>query len=183
MPQLAKRVGRAKPSAIMVVAEKAKKLKADGRDIISFSIGVPNFLPGPHVYDAVRSSLDKDSGQYGSNRGDTKLLDAFLAHIEGVGLTGYGHDNLVVTIGAKHGLYNLFEALLDEGDEIVFPTPYWTSYLDIADIVGAKAKLLPCPSEQNYKLIPALQNEHSAFVSCLALVRARARACSRVCRG
>src|SRR5688572_27006097 len=110
MPQLAKRVGRAKPSAIMVVAEKAKKLKAEGRDIISFSIGVPNFLPGPHVYDAVRDALSKDSGQYGSNRGDSKLLDAFLKHIEAVGLTGFDHDNLVVTIGAKHGLYNLFEA-------------------------------------------------------------------------
>jgi aspartate aminotransferase len=155
MPQLAKRVGRAKPSAIMVVAEKAKRLKAEGRDIISFSIGVPNFLPGQHVYDAVRNALSTDSGQYGSNRGDTRLLDAFLAHIEAVGLKGYGHDNLVVTIGAKHGLYNLFEALLDEGDEIAFPSPYWTSYFDIAEIVGAKVRVLPCPPDQNYKLTPA----------------------------
>lgn len=154
MPQLAQRVGRAKPSAIMVVAEKARQLKAQGRDIISFSIGVPNFLPGPHVYDAVRKALECDSGQYGSNRGDTRLLDAFLKHMEGVNLTGYTHENLVVTIGAKHGLYNLFEALLDEGDEIVFPTPYWTSYYDIADIVGAKITTLPCASEQNYKLSP-----------------------------
>ena len=155
MPQLAKRVGRAKPSAIMVVAEKAKQLKAQGRDIISFSIGVPNFLPGAHVYEALREALGSDSGQYGSNRGDTRLLDAFLKHIQAVGLTGYTHDNLVVTIGAKHGLYNLFEALLDEGDEIVFPAPYWTSYFDIAEIVGAKVTTLPCPAEQNYKLTPA----------------------------
>ena len=155
MPQLAQRVGRAKPSAIMVVAEKAKQLKAQGRDIISFSIGVPNFLPGPHVYEAVRNALDSDSGQYGSNRGDVRLLDAFLEHMKAVNLTGYTHENLVVTIGAKHGLYNLFEALLDEGDEIVFPTPYWTSYYDIAEIVGAKITTLPCSSEQNYKLSPA----------------------------
>ena len=154
MPHLAKRVGRAKPSAIMIVAEKAKSLKAAGRDIISFSIGVPNFLPGPHVYEAVREALTHDSGQYGSNRGDNELLDAFLAHIEAVGLTGYTRDNLVVTIGAKHGLYNLFEALLDEGDEIAFPTPYWTTYVDIAEIVGAKIKLMPCSPEQNYKLTP-----------------------------
>jgi aspartate aminotransferase len=155
MPHLAQRVGRAKPSAIMIVAEKAKSLKAAGRDIVSFSIGVPNFLPGAHVYDAVREALTHDSGQYGSNRGDTELLDAFLAHIEAVGLTGYTRDNLVVTIGAKHGLYNLFEALLDEGDEITFPTPYWTTYVDIAEIVGAKIKLMPCSPEQNYKLTPA----------------------------
>jgi aspartate aminotransferase len=155
MPQLAQRVGRAKPSAIMVVAEKAKALKAQGRDIISFSIGVPNFLPGPHVYEAVRNALDSDSGQYGSNRGDPRLLDAFLEHMKAVNLTGFTRENLVVTVGAKHGLYNLFEALLDEGDEIVFPTPYWTSYYDIADIVGAKITTLPCSSEQNYKLLPA----------------------------
>ncbi len=61
MPQLAQRVGRAKPSAIMVVADKAKQLKAAGRDIISFSIGVPNFLPGEHVYAAAREALQQDS--------------------------------------------------------------------------------------------------------------------------
>ena len=60
MPQLARRIGRAKPSAIMQVAEKAKRLKAEGRDIISFSIGVPNFLPGEHVYAAAREALSKD---------------------------------------------------------------------------------------------------------------------------
>ena len=154
MPQLARRIGRAKPSAIMVVAEKAKKLKAEGRDIISFSIGVPNFLPGPHVYDAVRDALAKDSGQYGSNRGADALLDAFLKHIEALGLTGYTRANVVTAIGAKHMIYNLAEALLDEGDTIAFPTPYWTSYLDIAEILNAKIELLPCPPEQDYKLTP-----------------------------
>lgn len=155
MLQLARRVSRAKPSAIMVVAEKAKRLKAEGRDIISFSIGVPNFLPGAHVYDAVRDALAKDSGQYGSNRGADALLDAFLKHMEGIGLTGYTRKNIATGIGAKHVIYNLAEALLDEGDTIVFPTPYWTSYLDIAEILNAKIELLPCPAAQDYKLTPA----------------------------
>ena len=155
MPQLARRIGRAKPSAIMQVAETAKRLKAEGRDIISFSIGVPNFLPGEHVYAAARDALEHDSGQYGSNRGPNDLLDAFLKHIEEVGLTGYTHANLATGIGAKHVLYNLAEALLDEGDAIAFPTPYWTSYLDIAEIIDAKIDLLPCPPEQDYKLTPA----------------------------
>jgi len=155
MPQLAKRVGRAKPSAIMLIAEKAKQLKAQGRDIISFSIGVPNFLPGEHVYAAARESLDHDSGQYGSNRGAVALQDAFLGHIQALGFTGYGRQNLSIGIGAKQVLYNLAEALLDEGDEICFPAPYWTTYHDIADIVGARINVLPCPSTQNYKLAPA----------------------------
>ena len=155
MPQFASRLGRAKPSAIMQVAEKAKRLKAEGRDIISFSIGVPNFLPGEHVYAAAREALECDSGQYGSNRGSDALLDAFLAHLAEIGLTGYTRANLATGIGAKHVIYNLCEALLDEGDTIAFPVPYWTSYVDIAEILNAKIDLLPCPAEQDYKLTPA----------------------------
>jgi aspartate aminotransferase len=148
-------MSRAKPSAIMAVAEKAKALKAAGRDIISFSIGVPNFLPGEHVYAAARAALDKDSGQYGSNRGADALLDAFLRHIEALGLDGYTRANCATGIGAKHILYNLAEALLDDGDVIAFPTPYWTTYLDIADICNARVLTLPCPALQNYKLTAA----------------------------
>jgi len=155
MPQLAQRVGRAKPSAIMVIAEKAKQLKAAGRDIISFSIGVPNFLPGEHVYAAARESLSHDSGQYGSNRGAEALLDAFLKHIEALGFSGYTRMNLSIGIGAKQVLYNLAEALLDEGDEICFAAPYWTTYRDIADIVGAKTNVMHCGPERNYKLTPS----------------------------
>ena len=152
MLKFAGRMGRAKPSAIMAVADKAKKLKASGRDIISFSIGVPNFLPGEHVYQAARDALAKDSGQYGSNRGADALLDAFLKHMEDLGLSGYTRANLSTGIGAKHVLYNLAEALLDEGDTIAFPAPYWTSYVDIAEIVNAKILQLPCPASQDYKL-------------------------------
>lgn len=155
MPQLARRMGRAKPSAIMLVAEKAKQLKAEGRDIISFSIGVPNFLPGQHVYEAARAAVDKDSGQYGSNRGADALLDAFLAHMGQVGLDGYTRANCATGVGAKHVIYNLCEALLDEGDGFAFATPYWTSYIDIGEILNADIQLLPCPPEQDYKLTPA----------------------------
>jgi len=155
MPQLAKRMGRAKPSAIMAVADKAKKLKAEGRDIVSFSIGVPNFLPGPHVYAAARQALDNDSGQYGSNRGSDALLDAFLHHLEGLGLAGYTRLNCATGIGAKHILYNLAEALLDEGDTIAYAVPYWTTYADIAEVLNAKILELPCPASQDYKLTPA----------------------------
>ena len=159
MPQLARRMSRAKPSVIMPVAEKAKRLKAEGRDIISFSIGVPNFLPGPHVYEAARQAVERDSGQYGSNRGPDALLDALLHHIEQIGLTGYTRTNCATGIGAKHVIYNLAEALLDEGDTIAFPAPYWTSYVDIAEIVNAKIQLLPCPASQNYKLTPQQLDE------------------------
>lgn len=155
MPNLAARMSRAKPSAIMAVADKAKALKAAGRDVVSFSIGVPNFLPGDHVYAAVREALAKDSGQYGSNRGADALLDAFVEHLEQGGLSGYTRKNVAVGIGAKHVLYNLAEALLDPGDTIAFAVPYWTTYVDIAEIVDAKMRLMPCPAGQDYKLTPA----------------------------
>lgn len=158
-PTLARRIGRARPSAIMQVAQKANRMKAEGRDVINFSIGVPNFLPGEHVYAAAHAALDNDSGQYGSNRGAEALLDAFLGHIEALGLTGYTRANCATGVGAKHLIHNLAEALLDEGDGIAFPTPYWTSYLDIAEIVNAKVQLLPCPPEQDYKLTPAQLDE------------------------
>ncbi|TAN03462.1 MAG: pyridoxal phosphate-dependent aminotransferase [Rhodanobacteraceae bacterium] len=155
MLKLATRTGRAKPSAIMVIADKAKQLKAEGKDVVNFSIGVPNFLPGDHVYQAVRDWMPRDSGGYGSNRGAPALLDAIVAHFKQSGLPGYTRNNVTVGIGAKQVLYNLCEALLDEGDEIVFPAPYWTSYVDIAEILGAKVTILQCPPEQNYKLTPA----------------------------
>jgi len=155
MPMLAERMSRAKPSAIMLVADKAKKLKAAGRDIISFSIGVPNFLPGDHVYAAAHEALKRDTGQYGSNRGADALLDAFIKHLREGGFEGYERKHLATGVGAKQVLFNLMYALLNEGDEILIPTPYWTSYVDIADILGAKVTLLPCPAEQNYKLLPA----------------------------
>jgi aspartate aminotransferase len=154
MPKLAVRTTRAVPSAIMQVADKAKALKAQGRDIISFSIGVPNFLPGEHVYAAARDWLSKDSGQYGSNRGPDALLDAFLLHLRRNGIEGYERKNLVVGMGAKFVLFNAMYAMLDEGDEVVIPTPYWTSYADIAHILGAKVTLLQCGPEQNYKVTP-----------------------------
>jgi aspartate aminotransferase len=155
MPNLAQRTSKAVPSAIMQVAEKAKALKAAGRDIISFSIGVPNFLPGEHVYDAAREAIKKDNGQYGSNRGPDPLLDAYLAHLRRNGIDGYERKNIVVGMGAKFVLFNAMYAMLDEGDEIVFQAPYWTSYVDIANILGAKVKLIECGPEQHYKMTAA----------------------------
>lgn len=153
-PALAQRIGRARPSAIAAMGERARQLKAAGRDIISFSIGVPNFLPGEHVYAAVREALAHDSGQYGSTRGDVALLDAFLVHLRSLGLEGYERRNVVAGSGAKQLLYNLAMALLDEGDSICFAAPYWTSYRDIADLVGARVELLRCGADQDYKLRP-----------------------------
>jgi aspartate aminotransferase len=155
MPHLAERMSRAKPSTIMMIADKAKKLKADGRDIISFSVGVPNFLPAEHVYQAARDALTHDSGQYLPGRGEDALINAYLLRLEANGFSGYSKNNIASGIGAKHILYALLVALLNEGDELLIPTPFWTTYRDIADLIGAKSVLMHCASDQDYKLTPA----------------------------
>jgi len=154
MPQLAERMSRAVPSAIMAIADKAKRLKAQGRDIISFSIGVPNFLPGDHVYEAARNALTHDSGQYGSNRGPDALLDAFLVHLKRNGFEQFERKHLCYGVGAKHVIFNLLYAVIEEGDEIILPAPYWTSHIDIARILGAEVKIAECGADQDYKLKP-----------------------------
>ena len=170
MPALAQRIGRAKPSAIMAVAEKAKALKAAGRDIISFSIGVPNFLPGPHIY----AAGSRRTGQgfrpvrlQPRRRCSARCLSG--THRTRRTVTGYTRANIATGIGAKHILYNLAEALLDEGDTIAFAVPYWTTYQDIADILNAKTLHLKCPASQNYKITPeqldaALQQKPKVFL-------------------
>ncbi|WP_196140769.1 pyridoxal phosphate-dependent aminotransferase [Aliikangiella sp. G2MR2-5] len=152
MPALASRMGRAKPSTIMMIAEKAKRLKAEGKDIISFSVGVPNFLPAEHVYQAARNALEHDSGQYLPGRGENHLVEAYLKRLKENGFKGYSTANIASGIGAKHLLFSLVYALMNEGEELLFPAPYWTTYQDIADLVGVTAKPMPCPAEQNYKL-------------------------------
>ncbi|TQV87804.1 pyridoxal phosphate-dependent aminotransferase [Aliikangiella coralliicola] len=155
MPSLAERMSRAKPSAIMIIADKAKQLKNDGRDIISFSVGVPNFLPAEHVYDAARTALAEDSGQYLSGRGEDILVNAYLKRLEANGFSEFTKANIATGIGAKHILFSLLYALMNEGDEILIPTPFWTTYQDIADLLGLESQQLPCSAEQNYKLTAA----------------------------
>ncbi len=155
MPVLANRMSNAKPSTIMMIAEKAKQLKAQGRDIISFSVGVPNFLPAEHVYDAARDALTQDSGQYLAGRGVDELVSAYLKRLDENGFSGYQKQNIASGIGAKHVLFSLLYALLNEGDELLIPTPYWTTYRDITDLIGATPVFMHCSTEQNYKLTPA----------------------------
>ena len=137
MLQLAGRMGRAKPSAIMAGCREGQALKAEGRDIISFSIGVPNFLPGEHVYEAAREALVKDSGQYGTNRGPDELLDAFLKHLAKTASRATPGPTSPPASAPSTCCTTSPKRCSTKATE-VFPTPYWTSYLDIAEILNAK---------------------------------------------
>lgn len=153
MPDFAAKMQNAQPSAVIQVAEKVAALKKEGRDIISFSIGVPNFLPADHVYEAAHKAVDGDSGAYLPGRGSEELVDAFVKQMANKGLE-YSKTEVAATVGGKQALFHLLITMIDPGDEVLIPTPYWTSYPDMVEFLGGKPVYLPCPSEQDYKLRP-----------------------------
>lgn len=153
MPNFARKMQNAKPSAVVQVAEKVGELKKQGRDIISFSIGVPNFLPADHVYEAAHKAVDGDSGAYLPGRGSEELVEAFVKQMAKKGLE-YSKTEVAAAVGGKQALFHLLFAMIDPGDEVLIPTPYWTSYPDMVELLGGKPVYLPCPAIQDYKLKP-----------------------------
>lgn len=154
MLQFADRMKTAKTSAIVQVAEKVTAMKKAGRKVISFSIGVPNFKPAQHVYDAAHYAVDHDSGTYLPGRGSEELLDAFIKRMQEDHHLTFKREHLSTCIGGKHALFNIMFALLNRGDEVIMPSPYWTTYPDIVEIIGGKPVFMHCGAEQDYKLRP-----------------------------
>lgn len=150
----AKRMSKAKVSAIIQIADKVNQLKKAGEDVISFSIGVPNFLPAEHVYQAAHDAIDHDTGSYLPGRGSQELLDSFTKRMAEDHNLHYTDKEVVAVIGGKHALFNILMATINPGDEVIIPQPYWTSYPDMVDILDGEKVFLPCPAEQNYKLTP-----------------------------
>jgi aspartate aminotransferase len=153
MMKLAKRMATAKPSAVVQVSDKVRDLQKQGRKIISFSIGVPNFLPAKHVYEAAHKAVDGDSGAYLPGRGSEELVSAFIKRMSANGLD-YKPSEVAAAVGGKHALFNILMAILDDGDEVLIPSPYWTSYPDMVELLGGSPVFMNCPASQNYKLKP-----------------------------
>lgn len=153
-PALATRLDAVKPSAIITVANMARDLKAKGEDIVSLSIGVPGFLPPAHVYAAAHAAVEADSGDYLPGKGSAELVKAFLAAMKERGFD-YAPENVTVQNGGKGLLFNLFLAVLDAGDTVVIPAPYWASYPEMVKIVGGVPVIVQASAAQGYKITPA----------------------------
>lgn len=151
MPTTAAKMQSIKPSIIVEIADKARELKKQGRNIISFSIGVPNFVPAQHVYDAARHAVDNDVCNYLPGRGSDELIKAFIKRMELDGFS-YSEKEVCVANGAKNALFNLFYVITDPGDEVIVPTPYWSSYEDIIEMNGGKMVTIRGGAEQHYKI-------------------------------
>jgi aspartate aminotransferase len=141
--KLASRLDPIKPSITLAVTAKAARLKADGVDVISFGAGEPDFDTPAHIKDAARAALDKGGvGKYTEVGGILPLRRAIAAELAGVHRMAIEPDQVLVSTGAKHSLYNLFMALIDPGDEVLIPAPYWVSYPDMVMLAGGRPVIL-----------------------------------------
>ncbi len=154
-PDLAKRLSRVKPSATVAIATKAKELKASGVDVLSFSVGEPDFEPPAHILEAAKASIDRGASKYTATRGIVELREAIAAD-SAARRGGQKHTpaEIVVSVGAKHTLFNLALALYEEGDEVVIPAPYWVSYPEQVRLAGAEPVIVDARPEDGYKLSP-----------------------------
>jgi len=132
------RLDRVKPSITMAVTGKAKLMKAQGVDVVSFGAGEPDFDTPEHIKDAARKGLDTGVAKYTVVKGITALREAIAQETKQCCGLDVGIDDIIVSNGAKQGLFNLFLAMLDEGDEVVIPAPYWVSYPDMVRLAGGE---------------------------------------------
>lgn len=156
--KLASRLDPIKPSITLAVTAKAAKLKAAGVDVISFGAGEPDFDTPSHIKDAVRDALAKPAGSVGKYTevgGTVALRKAIAAELGAVHKLTIDPDQVLVSIGAKHSLYNLFMALLDPGDEVLIPAPYWVSYPDMVMLAGGKPVILETRAEDDFAVTAA----------------------------
>lgn len=154
MPQIANRLTTFEPSTIVEIANRVNDMKKNGEDVVNFSIGIPNFTPPAHVYEAARQSLKDDmSVKYLPSRGIPELLDAWTARLGKDGFD-YTTDEVCVSLGGKNALFNLFLAFLEDGGEAIFPAPFWSSYTGMIKFVGGNSKIIRCGADQDYKLRP-----------------------------
>lgn len=151
---LSQRVRAMSPSATLAMAAKAAELKAQGVDIISLSLGEPDFNPPRHVLEAAHEALEGDYHKYTPVDGYLALREAIARKFERDNGLKYSPKQIVVSTGAKQCLANLALTLIDEGDEVLLPAPYWVSYADLIKLCGGLPIDLPTTIETNFKITP-----------------------------
>ncbi|OUL22204.1 aspartate aminotransferase [Nostoc sp. RF31YmG] len=152
--KLAARVSQVTPSLTLAIAAKAKAMKAEGVDVCSFSAGEPDFDTPAHIKAAAAKALDEGKTKYGAAAGEPKLREAIARKLKADNGLDYKAENVIVTNGGKHSLYNLIVALIDPGDEVIIPAPYWLSYPEMVTLVGGVSVIVPTDASTGYKITP-----------------------------
>jgi aspartate aminotransferase len=143
-----------KPSATLAAGALAKQLRAQGITVYDFSLGEPDFPTPPHICQAAAEAVAKGATRYTPSSGLPELRRALAERYEKLYGLGYTPEQLVVTSGAKHALHIALCAVLNPGDEVLLPAPYWTSYADLIEMTGAAHRAAPATLDQQFKLTP-----------------------------
>ena len=132
----ASRVGRVEPSATLAISNKAAELEAEGKDVVDLSVGEPDFDTPENIKDAAKEALDAGHTGYTSSNGIPELKAAIAEKLHDDGLTQYEADNIIVTPGGKQALYEIFQTVIDDGDEVALLDPAWVSYEAMVKLAG-----------------------------------------------
>ena len=158
--RVAQRAAVIKPSPTLAVTAKAAELKAAGRDIIALSAGEPDFDTPEHIKEAAIKAIRDGKTKYTAAGGMPELKQAVSEKFRRENNLDYNPAQVLVSCGAKHSIYNLMQALLNPGDEVIIPSPYWVSYPDMAKLAGAEPVVIRAGIRQRFK-ITAKQLERS----------------------
>ena len=152
---LSKKVSNLKPSPTLKLAEVARNLKAEGKNVISLSLGEPDWDTFGSIVDAVVSSVRSGFTKYVPASGILDLKEAVSQDTNSYLKTNYAAKNVSVTTGAKFSIYSALQSLLDDGDEVIVPAPYWVSYPDMVRLVGAKPVIVKTDPKNRFKITAA----------------------------
>ncbi len=152
--RLSERVRRIKPSPTLAVTARAAALKAAGHDIIGLGAGEPDFDTPAHIKDAAKQALDRGFTKYTAVDGIPTLKQAVIRKLQRDNGLTYAPEQVVVSVGGKQTFYNLAQALLDAGDEVVIPAPYWVSYPDMVLLADGTPVIVEGSAAQGFKVMP-----------------------------
>mgnify|MGYP006374195035 CR=1 FL=1 len=152
---LSDRINNLSVSQTLAMAAKARELKALGKDIISLSLGEPDFNTPDFIKEAAKKAIDENYSTYTPVEGYAELKDAIILKFKRDNGLEYKPANIVVSTGAKQSLYNIAQAMLNEGDEVILPAPFWVSYSEIIKLSGGNPIEVPTSVESDFKMTPA----------------------------
>ncbi|NPA24515.1 MAG: pyridoxal phosphate-dependent aminotransferase [Deltaproteobacteria bacterium] len=155
MLTLSGRVQQIKPSPTLAITAKAKALQAEGIDVVNFGAGEPDFDTPDNIKEAAIKAIREGFTKYTAAPGIPELKQAICAKLKRENDLDYAENQIIVSCGGKHSFYNLAQALLDPGDEVVIPAPYWVSYPPMVSLAGGVPVIIEAGQEQGFKITPA----------------------------
>ena len=151
---LSQRIQRLSTSMTIAITTLALELKAEGKDILSFSAGEPDFDTPQPIKDAAKKALDEGKTKYTAIPGTPELLQAVAGKLKRDNNLDYDTNMIQTNNGAKHSLFNLFQALIDDGDEVIIPAPYWVTYPEVVKYSGGIPVIIETDDSTSFKITP-----------------------------